>query len=98
MPYMCPHILLHTADLQETAAAESRACDCERHAVTLLCMYPRTPTNSMLQICKCQQQQREVEEEKGAAQQAAAAADEQRLAADTELAHMRAQVLVRCML
>ena len=52
----------------------------------------------MLQICKCQQQQREVEEEKGAAQQAAAAADEQRLAADTELAHMRAQVLISCML
>ena len=52
----------------------------------------------MLQICKSQQQQREVEEEKSAAQQAAAAADEKRLAADTELAHMRAQVLISCML
>ncbi len=67
-------------------------------ATLILCMCPHTPTNYILQICKSQQQQRDVEEERRTAQQAAAAADELRLAADTELAHMRAQVLIRCML
>ncbi len=95
---MCPHILLHTADLQEPAAREISLQLRKAYYSTSMSMCPHTPTNYMLQICKSQQQQREVEEEKSAAQQAAAAADEKRLAADTELAHMRAQVLISCML